>query len=58
MDIGDWVWLLGAFWCGALASVLALSLMKAGQKADASRYGRTPAHAMMTDLESDTASPI
>ena len=56
MDIVDWVWLLGAFWCGGMASLLALALTKAGHNADARRSRQTPGYSIMTDLESDTVS--
>jgi hypothetical protein len=54
MDMAGWVWLLAAFWCGALVSVLAVALVKAGHNADARRSRTYRARPMITDLESDT----
>ena len=54
MDIAGWMWLLAAFWGGALVSVLALALVRAGRNADVRRsYGVQP-RILITELESDT----
>ena len=52
MEIDNWIWLLGAFWLGALVGFGACAMVQAGHQADARRARRV--RAIHPDLLADT----